>query len=114
MNNTEKFEIKMFSSEVKKGNETDITAGCCLFSDPNPESITIFDSKEEALSELRKEKYRPTCEDMGNYYLVQEYMIECYYVDDEGDFFSGSDYDSWWMFNIVDNIFTVFEKEILD
>lgn len=92
------FEIKKFSAEIKNRNE--IKTGCCT-DDVEPESVVKFATLEAALKELKKEKYKPTCVYMGGavpFYRVTEYMVECYEENEDGEFVSGSDFDSVYDF----------------
>lgn len=87
---TTKYEVKKFSKEFKYEERFDIKTGCCI-DDTDPESIGVFDSKEDAM--LEASKHEPTCQYFGKFFRVEEVGIEIYEVDEDGDFFSGSDYD---------------------
>lgn len=89
------FEIKKFSAEIKSKNRKVIKTGCCL-EDIEPESIKKFETLEAALEELKK--YKPSCYNVNGFYHVEEYMVECYEVDEDGDFVEGSDYYSAYEF----------------
>lgn len=89
-----KYDLQEFKSEFKKKSE--IKRGCCIGVDPSPELVQSFDSLEDAKKEIAKEKYRPEIRKMSNYWLVTEYFVEEYEVDEDGDFLSGSDFHTTW------------------
>lgn len=94
------FEIKKFSAEIKAVNRKEIKTGCCL-EDTDPQSVGKFETLEAAQKELKKEEYKPSCVYRSSavpFYLVTEYMVECYEADEDGEFVCGSDYDSAYNF----------------
>lgn len=90
------YEIKKFKAEFR--DTKSIETGCTIYEDTDPESIEKFATIEEAYKELKKKEYKPTCDRYSNYYLVTEFVIECYEVDENGDFISGSNFDSVYNF----------------
>lgn len=61
-----------------------------LIYDQYPNEGEMFDSMEEAKAKMLR---GGIIRNMGKYYIIEADMIEAYTVDDEGDFFEGSDYD---------------------
>ncbi len=52
--------------------------------------------KAEIKSKEKKDIYKPSCVYRAwtvPFYAVEEYAIECYEADEDGDFLIGSDYD---------------------
>lgn len=109
------FEIKRFTTEIKAANRKDIKTGCCL-EDTDPQPVEKFETLEAAQKELKKEVYKPSCVFYSSalpYYLVTEYMVECYEADEDGEFVCGSDYDSIYQFQFdeeTDNIIIKLDK----
>lgn len=102
----EVFEIKKFTAEITTKKRSAIKTGCCL-DDAEPESIKNFETLKEALDELKREEYKPSCvyrDYTVPFYFVTEYAVECYKVDDEGEFLDGSDFDSVYNFAFDDEI----------
>lgn len=86
-----KYELKMNSVEVKK---EDVREGCAV-DDMNaqPTLIKSFESKEEALEELKKyntEKDEFSTE-TGTLCNVTEYYVEENEYDEDGEWISGGD-----------------------
>lgn len=90
-----KYELKKDSIEVKYKDRKEIKPGVVLTSDnQEPELIKAFDSKEEALEELRKYKSSITEHAYnGTLYVVEEYYVEenTYDDEDEDEWISGGD-----------------------
>ncbi len=86
------FELKKNTVEVK---ENDLKEGCAAVDDMNadPEIIKSFDSKEEALEELKKYKteVHKFPSPIGSMYSVTEYYIQEVKYDEDGDWISGGD-----------------------
>ena len=87
-----KYELKMNSVEVKK---EDVREGCAAVDDMNaqPTLIKSFESKEEALEELKKhntEIYSISAV-VGTVYNVTEYYVEENEYDEDGEWISGGD-----------------------
>lgn len=55
--------------------------------------ILTFDTLEEAKTEIAKPQYEAKCKG-SNPCRWEEYLIEEYTVDSEGEFFDGSNYDT--------------------
>ena len=86
-----KYELRCGTAEFKK--ESDCVEGCTLERDQSPEIIKAFNSKEEALEELKnynsKKVYMKG--NVYNYYIYTEYYIEQNEYDDENEWISGGD-----------------------
>lgn len=91
------YELKKFTAEIRKSEisgKEELTPGCTLERDTDPESIEKFDNLEEALAELKK---MPTAiarytSSVVPFWAVEEYAVEAYEADEDGDFLIGSDY----------------------
>lgn len=57
-----------------------------------PDEIASFDTEAEATAKLEEFAGKSCIRDMGRYNLLTAYAIECYNVDEEGDWINGSDY----------------------
>lgn len=91
MNNTirlVKGEARLTRAEYKKFNKCDTIMGDK--NDPVELNKWSIEEKEEALKELSK--YRCTYH-KGNTYDIEEYALEYYTEDEDGEFIEGSDYD---------------------
>ena len=86
------YELKKHTKEIR--NREDIVEGCTL-DDEYPVVIGKFTVKDEALKRL-SEQHKSTAESFSNcgmnFYMVTEYAVEAYEVDEDGDFVSGSDF----------------------
>lgn len=64
--------------------------------DPSPEKLATFNTEEEALEALKLYNGQGGCVRCegfsGSFYEVTVYAVECYEVDEEGEFVEGSDY----------------------
>lgn len=91
----QKGELKMIKYELVKRHETfkysdrlEIMPGCAG-SDPDPEVIETFDSKEKALAALKKYKSQLWKEETfssGTQYHVAEWSVEENEYDEDGEF----------------------------
>lgn len=96
------FEIKKFSAEIRTKDKKEIKTFVTLDRDSEPDPIKKFSTFEEAMEELKKPEYKPSCRYYSGwavpFYMVEEYVIECYEADEDGEFISGSDFDAFWKF----------------
>lgn len=99
-----KFEIYRYDIEIPYRKRAEVKEGCCLLAqDCNPEKIASFDSKEEALEEIKKYKTDVALMSggAGHYYHIEEYAVEENEYDEDGDFVNGTDY---WAFSKIEEI----------
>lgn len=83
-----KFEIRKEDIEISYRNRRDIKEGCTQNQDDHQtETVKSFDSKEEALNDLkgRKTEITELSGGAGKYYLVTEYFVEEIEVDEDGE-----------------------------
>lgn len=90
------YEIKRLEQDFELREGRQIKSLCCVGSEDSA-PIVKFYTLEEAREELKK--YKPTAEYVQEYgskahINVVEYVIEIYEADEDGDFLSGSDFDS--------------------
>lgn len=91
------YELKKFTAEIKKSEisgKEELTPGCTIERDTDPETIKKFDNLEDAEAELEKMP-KATARYMRNvvpFWAVEEYAIEAYEANEDGDFLIGSDY----------------------
>lgn len=91
------YELKRFTAEIRRSEisgKEELTPGCTLERDTDPETIKKFDNLEEALAELKK---MPTAtarytSSVVPFWAVEEYAVEAYEANEDGDFLIGSDY----------------------
>lgn len=91
------YELKRFTEEIRRSEisgKEELTPGCTLERDTDPETIKKFDNLEEALAELKK---MPTAtarytSSVVPFWAVEEYAVEAYEANEDGDFLIGSDY----------------------
>lgn len=89
--------MKRFTAEIRRSEisgKEELTPGCTLERDTDPETIKKFDNLEEALAELKK---MPTAtarytSSVVPFWAVEEYAVEAYEANEDGDFLIGSDY----------------------
>ena len=78
------FELKKSNVEISYKNRMEIKEGCSVDCE-DPEIIKLFESKEQALEELKK--YNTEISELsgsaGIYYNVTEYFVEQIIYDDE-------------------------------
>lgn len=89
-----KFELKENSREVKYKERFEIAEGCTQFQESSePVLIKTFDTKEEALEELKnyKSSIREFSANTGTCYEVTEYYVEEAEYDEDGDWIAGGD-----------------------
>lgn len=82
-----KYELMKNDIEINRRDKDRIAPGCTLDQgDCDPELIKSFDSKEEALEELKKYKsdIRELKGRLGTYYQVTEYYVEENTYDEDG------------------------------
>lgn len=85
-----KYELVKKEKEVSWKKRYTIAEGCTMGEEP--ELIKSFDSLEEALDALKKEKtYVRRMSSNETYYLVTEYSVEKNEYDDDGEWTSGGD-----------------------
>lgn len=96
--NKKVYEVKKYSAEFSYRDRKNIKTGCCLDLDSDPESIGKFNSIEAAKEKLLEYKPESQYNPYGQYYLVTEYAIEIYTVDEDGEFVCGSDFDMVYEF----------------
>lgn len=89
-----KFELRENTREVKYKDRKEIKEGCTLYqADQYPKIINSFDSKEEALEELKS--YKTEIYELslvvGTYYSVTEYYVEENEYDEAGEWLNGGD-----------------------
>ena len=101
------YELKKFTAEIKKselsGNE-ELTPGCTIGRDTDPEPIKKFDNLEDAKAALEKMP-KATARYMRNavpFWAVEEYAIEIYDVNEDGEFLIGSDFETQDEMEIVE------------
>lgn len=58
--------------------------------DSYPETISTFDNQEDAENELKN--YKCSYFQHGELTIIEEYALEIYEVDEDGEFLYGSDY----------------------
>ena len=91
------YELKRYTAEIRRSEisgKEELTPGCTLERDTDPETIKKFDNLEEALAELKK---MPTAtarytSSVVPFWAVEEYAVEAYEANEDGDFLIGSDY----------------------
>lgn len=91
------YELKRFTEEIRRSEisgKQELTPGCTLERDTDPETIKKFDNLEEALAELKK---MPTAtarytSSVAPFWAIEEYAVEAYEANEDGDFLIGSDY----------------------
>lgn len=87
------YELKKFTAEIKR--REDVRPGCAL-EDSDPETIAKYDSLEEAKATLSS---MPTATATYRgwavpFWYVEEYAVEIYEADEDGEFLDGSDYET--------------------
>lgn len=96
------YELKKYTKEIRV--RKDIIDGCTL-DDEYPEIIEKFTDSDEALkrlSEMPKSKAEAFSSCGMTFYMVTEYAVEVYEVDEDGDFVSGSDFYTNGEIEIID------------
>lgn len=86
-----RYELKKNTVEIKK---EDVTQGCVVDdTNANPKLIKSFDSKEEALNELKKYKtdVYEFSSPIGTMCNVTEYYVEENEYDEDDEWLSGGD-----------------------
>lgn len=88
-----KYVLKKDSIEVKYKDRKEIAPGVVLSSDnQEPETIKLFDNKEDALKELQKYKSSIAKHTYnGTIYVVEEYYVEENTYDEDGEWLEGGD-----------------------
>lgn len=88
-----KYVLKKDSIEVKYKDRKEIAPGVVLSSDnQEPETIKLFNNKEDALKELQKYKSSIAKHTYnGTIYVVEEYYVEENTYDEDGEWLEGGD-----------------------
>lgn len=89
-----KFELKECTREIKYKERFEIAAGCTANQDDcESKLIKSFDSKEDALEELKnyKTEINSFSSNTGTRYNVTEYFVEEAEYDEDGDWIAGGD-----------------------
>ena len=89
-----KFELKECTREIKYKERFEIAAGCTANQDDcESKLIKSFDSKEDALEELKnyKTEINSFSSNTGTRYNVTEYYVEENEYDEDGDWVAGGD-----------------------
>lgn len=90
MNNTIRLiheSMRLTKEEFKKFNKGDLL----LYESPEELKRWNINQKEEARIELKK--YKCSYEKDGEFYNIEEYGLEIFEADEDGDFLVGSDFD---------------------
>lgn len=101
------YELKKFSAEIKNSEingKDDLIPGCTIERDQDPKPIQKFYNPEIALAELQKMP-KATAKYMSwtiPFWAVEEYAIEIYEENEEGDFVNGSDFETQDEMEILD------------
>ena len=94
------FDLKKFTAEtglIRCGARA--PKDCITFAlenDPDPEKLATFNTEEEAREALKRYNGKGGCVRCegfcGGFYKATAYLVECYEVDEEGEFVNESDY----------------------
>lgn len=88
-----RYELKTSKTEVEYRKKEQLKEGASEERDPSPELIETFESKQEALEELKK--YRTEIHLMqgatNKYYHITEYYVEEAHYDSDGEWIGGGD-----------------------
>lgn len=93
------YELKKFTAEIKKSEisgKEELTPGCTIGRDTDPEPIKKFDKLEDAKAALEKMP-KATARYVRNavpFWAVEEYAIEIYDANEDGEFLIGSDFET--------------------
>ena len=87
-----KYEIVMKRAEIYYKERAKIKEGCTMDCQ-EPETITSFETLEEAKEELKK--YQTSIRELSNhgmmYFLIEEYMVVENEYDEDGEWMAGGD-----------------------
>lgn len=85
------YEVKKDTREIAYKDRKEIKTLCTLDKmDIDPESLGKFHTEEEAVEECKK--HLPDLRECPGFFVIEEYYIEIYEEDENGEFVSGSDY----------------------
>lgn len=97
------YEVFKFTAQIPYSNAHKVEPLCTL-EDNVGESLGKFDKEEAAWKELKK--YNPDCVVFPDHSCVEvtEYVMEICTVDEDGEFYDGSDFDyKDWKFDTETN-----------
>ena len=87
------YEVKKDTREIAYKDRKEIKTLCAIEQDwTNPESLGKFHTEEEAVEECKK--HMPDLREYPGFFVIEECYIEICEADEEGEFVSGSDYDT--------------------